>query len=108
MAVTVLKISKYIRGETNRIPSYDPSHEGTPILMGDVFKDVQNLAGCAGGGKKLIDSLTPRFGIADSKGDLEFNCPKCGAGNLRPYGGFISNCQSCGSDEVSCEKPKSN
>ena len=33
---------------------------------------------------------------SDQYGSLEFKCPKCPAVNRRPWGGKLSNCQSCG------------
>lgn len=36
--------------------------------------------------------------MKDKYGSLEFECPKCGITNRRPYGRLIPNCQHCGTD----------
>lgn len=68
---------------------------------------LQTRAGCpssvktAGGGSTI--SGISVFGESDSMGSLYFPCPKCGAVNKRPFEGYVDNCQSCGSAEVSCK-----
>lgn len=60
-------------------------------------------AGALGGGSLGSEgTLTLE---ADDFGSLEFFCPKCKGKNRRPRGGFVENCQKCGTDKVYCNKP---
>lgn len=69
---------------------------------------LQSRAGCpssrnyATGREGATNSLSS-LGESDSKGSLYFACPVCGAINKRPYEGYVDNCQSCGTDKVSCQ-----
>lgn len=47
--------------------------------------------------------ITSSFAESDSMGSLYFPCPVCGVVNKRPREGFVENCQSCGTDKVSCK-----
>lgn len=68
---------------------------------------LQTRAGCPsavkalGGGSGSIVGGSG-FGESDSMGSLFFSCPVCGTTNKRPREGYVNNCQSCGSDKVSC------
>lgn len=114
LAVTILRVSKFLRGNNTR-KRVSLSWEGDIGLReqgssyGEILEHVRELPGCAGGGsdyKKLFDSITPRFGFLgeDEFGSLEFECPRCGKINVRPRGRLISRCQHCGSSDVSCEE----
>ena len=67
---------------------------------------LQSRSGCP----STRNSLAGNSGIAgasvigesDSMGSLYFPCPVCGAINKRPWEGYVNNCQSCGTDKVSC------
>lgn len=74
---------------------------------------LQTRAGCAGGGKSSVSSLSGvSLGSAisggifsggslvesDQYGSLEFQCPKCKSTNRRPIGQLIPSCQHCHAD----------
>lgn len=67
---------------------------------------LQSRAGCpssvkGASGRSGVAGVSI-FGESDSMGSLYFSCPICGAVNKRPWEGYVNNCQSCGSDKVSC------
>lgn len=67
---------------------------------------LQSRSGCPNSrnslaGKSGIAGVSI-FGESDSMGSLYFPCPLCGAINKRPWEGYVRNCQSCGTDKVSC------
>lgn len=51
----------------------------------------------------IIGTNISSFLEDDKYGSRTFNCPKCGAVNIRPFGELLSACQHCGSEDVSCE-----
>lgn len=71
---------------------------------------LQSRAGCPSSRKSSSGSSSAvaggsGLGESDSKGSLYFPCPVCGAINKRPREGYVSHCQSCGTDKVACESP---
>lgn len=96
LAATILRISRFVRGKLkqNSALSFGIRDYGLErySLYGAVLKDLQNIAGCAGGGSKrsLFDSLVPRFGEISklSSDSEEKSCVLCGEKNeeLGPCG----------------------
>ncbi len=86
LAVTILKIAKFLRGEklikvkeSNGMGENDLDYDST-VSYGMVLDHVSELPGCAGGGgKKLTDSITPRHTetLDSSEKTLECECPFC-------------------------------
>lgn len=67
---------------------------------------LQSLAGCAGGGKSIGESILTPFGTvgvieADKYGSREFECPHCHKSIRRPKDQLLEKCPHCGGD-VSC------
>lgn len=50
----------------------------------------------------MSTSFSTRDFGKDKFGNRTFNCPDCGEMNIRPVNELVSNCQGCGSDNVSC------
>lgn len=80
LAVTILRIAKFLRGK-NLLKPVGISPKGgidfLPITFGAVFKDVQSIPGCAGGGAHtLVNSLTPRHSLTE---EIMYcvTCPFC-------------------------------
>ncbi|MBI2019645.1 hypothetical protein HYS95_03195 [Candidatus Daviesbacteria bacterium] len=95
------------------LPQYTESAGKITVLLppdcdfNPVILFLQSRSGCPSSrnslaGKSGIAGVSI-FGESDSKGSLYFPCPLCGAINKRPWEGFVNNCQSCGTDKVSCK-----
>lgn len=84
--------------------------DGYILTIGEVLKEVEQIPGCAGGGKSTsVTSIVERFGVGigpslpeDKFGKREFECPSCHNTVVRPQDELISECPKCGSKEVAC------
>ena len=82
----------------------DSSTRSLPTAIYDkVFKYLQSLPGCAGGGNVSGDFVLTSFGTRavvenDKYGSREFDCPNCGKKVLRPKDVLLEKCPYCGGD----------
>lgn len=58
--------------------------------------------GSCGSSSSVEIGALNNFLLQDKYGPRTFDCPQCGETNLRPENELLSNCQHCGTDQVSC------
>jgi len=60
-------------------------------------------AGSCGSTANIFNSLSPLNSfLPDKYGSLSFKCPSCGKTNIREENQLLSQCQHCGSKDISC------
>ena len=79
----------------------DISQDEIDRLGSQETREVKTACGSSGGPEDLKEVL-----MKDEKGKIFFECPKCHMQNIRPFNGFVANCQFCGTDEVACKDDK--
>lgn len=80
---------------------------GTPLEIKMLADDSKKMGGgaCGSGSCSTETSASSfsgefTFSGPDGKGTLSPHCPRCGAENDRPFGGYVEKCTACGSDEI--------
>lgn len=95
-------IDRRKRGESYEIYwDDDISQDEIDRLGSQEMREVKTACGTSGGPEDLKEVL-----MRDENGSIFFDCPRCHQKNIRPFNGFLANCQFCGTDKVACKDDK--